>query len=188
VSYGGGGGPALARPGEVIITPYSYQSLGVALRTMAQTDPAAAAWPAANLVIFVPFWVPEAVTMTKMFYGIGASGTANLDMGIYAEDGTRLVSSGSVAASGSTTTQVIDITDTTLARGRYYMAMEADTVTTFTAFSKAPAVGICQALGLLEQASVAIPLSTNASPATFAKYTRAYIPFVGVQGYRTVGP
>lgn len=177
----------LARPGEVIITPASYQSLGTALFRMNQAGASATAWPAAGLVIFVPFWIPEPVTFYKMFVAVAVS-AGNFDAGIYAEDQTRLVSIGTTAAAGTNDTQVFDITDTTLARGRYYMAIVADTVTTLTVRAKLPAAGIAQSLGLLEQASVTLPLSTGASPATFAKYTRAYIPLFGVQSYRTLGP
>lgn len=179
--------PALARPGEVTITPWSYQCLGPALNANALVTPGAAAWPTASTVIFVPFWIPEPVTFTKMFMNIGAA-AGNVDAGIYSEDGTRNISIGTTAAAGSSTLQVFDITDTTLARGRYYMALVADTVTTLTIFRTNPAAGVCQALGLLQQAGVTLPLSTNASPATFAKYTQAYIPQFGVQGYRTLGP
>lgn len=179
--------PGTYRPGGIVLTPWSHQSIGTSLFTTAQIAIAAAAWPAANLVIYVPFGVPEPVTITKVFYGIGAA-AGNIDMGIYQPDGTRLVSLGTTAAAGASTIQVGDIVDTTLARGVYYFALVADTVTTLTIQSRNPAAGIAQSLGLLEQASVTLPLSTNANPATFAKYTRAYVPLVGVQGYRTVGP
>ena len=154
---------------------------------MAQTTVAVAAWPAAGLVIFYPFGIPEAMTVTKLLYGVGGA-NGNVDAGIYLPNGTLVVSAGTTAAAGSANVTALDITDTVLARGVYYMAFVCDTVTTLTIYSKAPAVGIGQSLGLLEQASVTLPLATHASPATFAKYTRAYVPYVGLQGYRTVGP
>lgn len=175
------------RPGEVILDPWSYQSLGLVLQRMNTAGPLAVAWPAAGLVIFVPFWVPEPVTITKLFMGVGAA-AGNLDCGIYAEDQTRLVSAGTTAAAGTIDLQVFDIADTTLARGRYYMAGVASTVTTLTLMASVPLQGICQSLGLLEQAGITLPLSTGASPATFAKYTRAYMPLIGAQGYRSIGP
>ena len=176
------------RPGEITITPWSYQSLGVALFAAGTPLPSgAAAWPAAGAVIFVPFGVPEPVTITKLFYGIGAA-AGNIDMGVYDASGNLLVSAGTTAASGSTTLQVVDVTDTTIARGQYYLALVADTVTTLTIARAAPAAGLAQSLGLLEQDSVTLPLSTGASPATFAKYTRAYVPVIGCQGYRALGP
>lgn len=175
------------RPGEITINPWSMQSLGVPLYTIGQGAIGAAVWPAAGVVIFVPFRVPEPIVCTEMFWGVGAA-SGNLDCGIYKEDGTRLVSAGSTAAAGSSTIQVVAIASTTLARGRYYMALVADTGATLTVYRAAPVAGIAQSYGLLEQTSVTLPLSTNANPAVFAKYTRAYVPFVGIQGYRTVGP
>lgn len=185
-----GGGAPLAPPGQIVILPLSAQSIGPLLWTMGQvtsSTPGAAAWPASGLVIYIPFWVPEPMLVTKMMWVNGAN-AGNVDLGIYAEDGTLLVSSGSIAPAGGAIVQVTDVADTLLARGRYYMAMVADTVTTLTLGRYAPAAGLCQAMGLLEQASVTLPLSTGASPATFAKYTRAYVPMFGLQGYRTLGP
>lgn len=179
--------PALYRPGEITITPWSQQSIGTGLYQCALTGGGTSAWPAAGLVVYVPFTVPEPFTITKLVWGIGAA-AGNLDAGVYAEGGTLLVSAGSTAAAGTNAQQVVDVTDTTVARGRYYMALVADTVTTLTVYRAAPAAGIAQSFGLLEQASVTLPLSTGASPATFAQYTRAFIPYFGVQGYRTIGP
>ncbi len=177
--------PGLA--GSVVITPYHKQSIGTEMICSGQGSPGLAAWPAANLVIFVPFWIPEATTFTKMFWNNGAV-AGNVDVGIYGTDQTRLVSMGSTAVAGANATQIVDIADTTLARGRYYMAMVADTGTTLTLLRAAPILAVCQSFGLLQQASVTLPLSTNASPATFAKYAQAYVPHFGVQGYRTAGP
>lgn len=179
---------SLFAAGEVNINPWSWQSLGQSLYLLAQTGPSAGAWPASGLVIFVPFTVPEPVTITKVWWAKGAI-AGNVDAGIYATDGTLLVSAGTTAVSaGANQVQVVDITDTTLGAGTYYMAMCADTTTTLTIDRVSPAAGICQGLGLLEQAGVTLPLSTGASPATFAVYTRAFIPRFGLQGYRAVGP
>lgn len=174
------------RPGEVVVSPWSMQSIGVPMYTGGSLTIAAAAWPAIGLVIYVPFSVPEPVLVTKLWWGVGAA-AGNLDCGLYQEDGTLIVSTGTTAAAGSAAVQSVDITDTLLARGAYYMALVADTTTTLTIERSAPAAGILQSYGLLEQASVTLPLATNASPATFAKYTRAYVPLFGLQGYRTVG-
>ena len=182
--------PMLARPPELQITPWSYQSLGPQLRFCGQIANALSQnYVTANLVVYVPFWVPESVTFTKMFWVNGTAVAGNYDVGIYTTDGTRLVSMGSTAAAGISQIQTVNITDTTVARGTYYMAIVSDTSgTTQKILAALPAAGIPQALGLLQQASVTLPLSTNASPATFAKYTSAFVPLFGVQGYRTVGP
>lgn len=181
--------PVLGRPGDICITPWSYQSIGPQLTATSQVAPASNNYVTASLVVYIPFWIPETVTFTKMFWVNGSAVAGAYDVGIYATDGTRLVSSGSVSASGVSQVQATDITDTTCARGMYYMAILSDTSgITQKILAVVPSAGIPQSLGLLQQASVTIPLSTNASPATFAKYASAFIPLMGVQGYRTLGP
>jgi hypothetical protein len=177
--------PAKGRPGSVVINPWSYQSLGATLHPLDIQAGAAAAWPAAGLVIYVPFWVPEPMTVTNLYLFLGVA-AGNGDMGVYDESGNLLVSTGSTVLVVTAGGQQFDVPDTKIARGNYYMAAVVDTVTTLTCFRNAAAAGICQALGLLEQASVTLPLSSGASPATFAVYTRAYIPLIAVQGYRTL--
>jgi hypothetical protein len=180
--------PALCRPGEITITPWSYQSLGAALMGMGIVAAASNNFVTANLAVFVPFGVPEPVTITKMFWGNGAAVAGNLDAGIYATNGTRLVSTGSTAQASVSVTQTVDITDTMLARGVYYLALCSDTSgATQKLTANLPAAGIGQSLGLLQQAT-AFPLASNANPATFAKYVSAFIPMFGAQGYRTIGP
>ena len=180
--------PMLARPGEVTITPWSEHSLGLALMRMGQT-PTSAAWLAAGLVIYVPFRVAGPMVVTKLMLGIGSPNAGALcDIGIYDPNGNLLVSAGSTVPSVSVAMQVVDVADTVLARGTYYLAAVTDTIATLTIYRASPAAGIPQSLGLLEQASVTLPLSTGASPATFAKYTRASIPLVGLQAHRGIGP
>jgi len=178
-----------SRPPDMSITPYSYQSLGVPLRLCAQESPASQNYIGVGTVVYVPFWISESVTFTKMFWVNGAAVAGNLDVGIYGTDGTLLVSKGSTGQVGVSQLQAVDITDTTLYRGTYYMAIVSDTSgVTQKILAVLPSAGIPQSLGLLQQASVTLPLSTGASPATFAKYASAFIPMFGVQGYKTVGP
>ena len=180
--------PMLSRPGEVMSTPWSYQSLGVPLWSSGQVTLSSVNWVTANLAIFVPFRVPEAVTFTKLFWLLGSAVAGNIDAGIYDTAGVRLVSTGSTAVGSTSRPQAVDITDLTLARGTYYLALASDTAgATNKLIGVAPAAGILQALGLLQQAA-AFPLATNANPATFAAYSTANVPMVGAQGYRALGP
>lgn len=89
------------------------------------TAPAAAAWPAANLALFVPFRLAVPVTIYKMVIGAGTTATGNFDVGIYDSDGDRIVSSGTTGK-GASTEHVLDITDTQVGPGLYYLAMSAD--------------------------------------------------------------
>jgi hypothetical protein len=169
---------------QIVLGTMSIQSVGYGAQECNAGTVGGAAWPAANLVIYTPFWVAEPTTVTKVWWNVVAV-AGNIDLGIYDSAGTLLASAGTTVVAGANTLQTVDITDITLARGNYYFGMVADTVTTLSLGRVAPAAGICQALGLLEQTSVTLPLATNASPATFAKYTRAYIPDCGLLGFRT---
>jgi hypothetical protein len=175
----------LGRPGEITITPWSYQSLGVPLYAMGLVPPASQNFVTANLAVFVPFWVPDPVVIYQMGIGNGAAAAGNVDMGIYNEAGVKLVSAGSTAQSGTSVIQVVNVADTTLARGRYYLAAASDTSgATQKWLAVLPAAGICQSLGVLQMAA-AFALPANA---TFAKCVSAFIPLVVAQAYRTVGP
>lgn len=169
---------------RVVLSSLSLQSVGLEGIMVTGGGTGAAAWPAANLVIYVPFWLSEPLTVTKLWLAIGAP-AGTIDVGIYDSVGNLLVSAGSTTVTASAALQVMDVTDTTLNRGNYYFGTVASTVTTLTIERYTPAAGICQAFGLLEQTSAAPPLATNASPATFAKYTRANIPRVGLLANRT---
>lgn len=165
------------------------QSLGIELFGANINGPNSQNYIAANVGLFIPFVIPEATTFTKMFWCNGSAVTGNIDVGLFQEDGTLIVSIGSTAQSGTTNAQAVDITDTTLARGRYYLGMTSDTSSiSQKVYASLPPAGVLQAFGLVEDASCAPPLSTNANPATFVAYTRAFIPLFGAQGYRTLGP
>jgi hypothetical protein len=177
--------PSLNRPGVVMITPWSYQSLGDVLVAMSQGSPTSQNFVTANLAVFVPFSVPEPVMITKMFWGNGTAVAGNLDAGIYDEAGTRLVSTGTTAQAGVSSVQVANVTDTVLARGVYYLAFASDTSgITQKVLAALPAAGIPQSLGLLQMATAFVLPSS----VTYAKYASAFVPLVGCQGYRTVGP
>jgi hypothetical protein len=131
---------------------------------------AGAVYPAANTAIFVPIMVAE----QQIVYHLGVEVTTqsgNLDLGIYDEAGTRLVSAGStaVAAAG---VQSIDITDTTLTPGIFYLAMNCDNTT--AAFRRismdTPLERVC---GVQQQAVGALALPATA---TFATMAQTYIP------------
>ena len=80
------------------------------------------AWPVANLGLFMPITINEAVTIKRMFVNMtGTSG--NADVGIYDEDGKRLVSVGGFGVPTAGQTMSIDIADTLLEAGRYYLAV-----------------------------------------------------------------
>ena len=172
---------APGRSAPVVVGIFTLHSVGVELALSAQQGAGASAvWPAADRAIFVPFYLSERMTATKMFVANGAAVSGSLDLGIYDAAGTRLVSSGSTAQAGITTTQVVDITDTTLSPGTYYMAMAMDNITG-TTLRSAPSLIFHKSMGIAQQAS-AFPLPATA---TLAASASTYIPFMGVS-FRTV--
>lgn len=134
-----------------------------------------AAWPTANLALFIPLTLPSTFTVKQMFYTRGATGGGNIDIGIYSETGTRLVSTGSTATAGVAGITTIDVTDTTLARGRYYLAFAHDgTTATFRRYTTTAATWLAVAGGA--QMAAAFPLPTTV---TLALQTTNYIPEFG---------
>lgn len=177
------------RVGSIVIHPYSWQSgVGAASHAGAIAAPASATWPAANIGIFVPFVIPEPVTFTKMFWLNGSAAGGNWDVGIFDESGNLKVAAGTTVGSGNSLYQTVDITDTALSRGRWYMGICCDSITANRAFAAVPTAGILQGLGVVQDSACAPPLSTNANPATYAAMAQAFLPMFGAQGYRTVGP
>lgn len=152
------------------IHTYSEASLGVYAKNTTSLSVADRTW-VTNLSVLVPFCVDTPSVAKKMWYYGGGSASGNVDIGIYNESGTLLVSSGST--SHGAFGQNVDITDTTLAPGFYYMAIAKDGTTLLG--GSAPAVAVAEAIGVCNIASN-FPLA-NGTPAVASN---ALLPNVGV--------
>ena len=110
-----------------VITPLSWQSIGVNLAAGAVAAPASAAWTSANRAYYIPFIITEVCTVKNMFWSNGTTPAGNADVGIYLDAGSgpgaKVVTLGATATSGATRTQAGNITDTTLMPGRYYFGV-----------------------------------------------------------------
>jgi hypothetical protein len=145
-----------------------------------------AAWPAADLAIFIPFTTPDDITARRMFWRNGTDGTGTLDIGIYNASGTRLSSSGPTATSGSNTYQYVDIADVALSKNTvYYLAAVSSTAASGTFYRTASAYGTFDNgfpgfLGVLKQESVSS--STLPATATFAAWDNHadFVPVIGL--------
>lgn len=143
--------------------------------------PASAAFPASNDAIFIPVYLQNTVLIQRLFSINGATASGNIDVGIYSEDGARIVSSGSTAQAGTSSPQFYNITDVTLGPGRYYLAVAMNN-TTGTLFRASTGITKLQALGMAKQATAfALPDS-----ATFATVTAAYFPLIGAEIVRVL--
>lgn len=81
---------------------------------------------------FFPILVPVTCVARRLWWANGSTVSAsyNIDVGIYRDNGykpgTRLVSAGSTAQGTASQVQFVDITDTTLPPGLYWLAISCD--------------------------------------------------------------
>lgn len=127
-------------------------------------------WPVANTAFYVPVWLPWTYPVRRVFWINGTSVTStNMDFGIYSADGERIYSTGSTAASGTSATQYVDVTDFTLGPGRYYFALadSSGTANRGGQGSTAFTVARVRMSGVLQEAS-ALPLPASMTPSAVA--------------------
>lgn len=169
------------RPTGLTVTSCSHEA-GIQTRLFSASAPASTAWGTANLAIHVPVNIPVATTFTHAFLCNGATASGNIDIGVYDEAWNRVMSTGSVAQSGTSTLQIVDITDILLGPGRYYLALalSSGTGTTIAFASGTAAHGA--GLGYAQQAS-ALPLPATATPARFAQ---TFLPIFGLSRRATL--
>ena len=103
--------------------------------------------PAADMAVYSPVLVKRRCIVRRLFLSVlGAAG--NVDIGVYDALGTRLVSSGLTAAASDLT---VDVTDTVIGPGLYYLAFLGDTVTTLTVISQLSSAPFPAAAGIRAQ-------------------------------------
>jgi hypothetical protein len=139
--------------------------------------PASAGYPAANLAVYVPFWLEAPVTVYETWVETGTLTTSNAtEIGVYTTAGTRLFTTATTVATASDCVNSSGMTDYVLDCGSYYLAFGCDGTRNFIAGSMA--LGLYQSIGCMEQTGLtgaALPAT-----ATFAVYTRAYLPLFGL--------
>lgn len=135
---------------------------------------ATAVWGAANGAYYQPFTIDEHQTITQLAWFNGTAVSGNCDIGVYDWAGTRLVSIGSTAQSGTSTVQAVNIADTALSPGDYYLGMSMDNVTG-QVFRLSIHHSLCIAAGMKVQATGAFPLPATA---TFSDPTVSFNPVV----------
>ena len=162
-----------------VISPYHAYSIGAGCGSFGAA--ASGVWPAANRAFFIPFRLDRPVTVTVfgVYNGITV-GNGSVDVGIYSDDGPStstarlIISSRAVATSGASAIQTLDIPDTPLGAGRFYIAivMSSASDTVFRVGlnnTHARAVGVCQMAS-----AYPLPLS-----ATLAAAASTFLPMVG---------
>ena len=88
------------------------------------------AWTVANAGYFYPFRLTARATVYQLLFFVGGTSSGNIDMAIYDSQKNRIVSAGSTAMSATVNTvQELNITDTVLAPGDYFLAVAVDNET-----------------------------------------------------------
>jgi hypothetical protein len=162
-----------------VITPWSMESITPKMSTSTSISsgaPATLAYPAANLAIYVPFYLTVPIIFKTAGWHNGSVVSGNIDVAIYGAKGTRIVSTGSTAQSGTTTSQQVTLASPIqLGAGLYFLAIAVDNTTTQLFAMGFGGLGFCQGSGMFQQAS-AFPLPATA---TFAIPTQDYLPKFG---------
>lgn len=128
----------------------------------------------ASLAMFIPVIVRNQITVYQLGWSNGATVSGNVDVGIYDRNQNRLVSAGSTAQAGTSALQIVDVADTVLAPGLYYLAMAMDNGTGLVARGSFTNAQWPRACGVTNQASAfALP-----STAAWGAPTSALVPYI----------
>jgi hypothetical protein len=167
------------RPTPIIIGTVQQETIGVDIRAITQSFPNTNNYPTANTAMFIPFGIAESIIAVKLWVHNGTAVAGNIDLGIYRPDGSQVVAKGSTAQAGTSTIQELDITDTPLVPGRYYLAINSDTSgATQKVWSYTLTVaGLAGAMGVLQAALGHVGLDASV---TFATCTQTLIPLIGL--------
>lgn len=139
----------------------------------------ATGWPTANLAIYVPFTVDEAITLLRLFWLNGTAVSGNVDIGVYDDTLTRLVSAGSTAQASTSVLQFANVADTALTAGRYYLGLALDNTTGRIGrlTSGLITAEVLRAVGQFQQGT-AFVLPATATPAANAQ---TFVPAMGLE-------
>lgn len=123
----------------------------------------AAQWATANRIIYVPVRFPRRLLVRQLGWQASSVAAGNCDVGIYDFAGTRLVSTGSQTNTVGATARVIDVTDTWVGPGLFYLALNNDTTTdTFSCANLTSATNAAVS-GLLTEAAGSVTLPATAT-------------------------
>jgi len=176
--------PSNPQPFSPILTPCHEDSTGDTYQITVLGDAASASWTVANKALFYPFRLSSFAVAYQMLWWVGASSAGNIDVGIYAGDGkTRIVSAGSTAMSATVNTiQELNITDTVLPPGDYYLAGACDSTsgTCFRATSAADE-NVLASQPIYEQTGLTAAALPAAATPVYTTDTAASVWVIGVQ-------
>lgn len=151
--------PRLIRQGRVI-TCNDPDLFGCATLIADTASTASSGWHVANKPIGIPFVLNDAVVVTHLGWRSGSSVGSNHDIGIYDENWKRICSAGSTAGAGAAQAwQFVDITDTPISPGRYWLVKVLDSTAVNRIRNTGPtSINLMGVMGVTESATDSFPL------------------------------
>lgn len=170
--------PSFAPAGQQSYTTFTVDSLDrLRISPMLNGTLASTAYPAANLAIYIPFWLERPVTVFETWVESGTLTTSNAtEIGVYDVTGSRLFTTATTVAVASDVVNSSGMTDYVLDRGHYYLAFACDGTRNFLVSTIAAT--IFESYGVLEQTG--LTGANLPSSMTGVAYTRAYMPMFGL--------
>lgn len=132
-------------------------------------------WPSANRILYVPVRILEDCTVLRVYWVNGGSVTGNVNAGLYSQAGTKQFETGSTAQSGTNQAQFVNITDTPVTAGFYYLALQHSSTGQIT--RGAPNLYDLRARGMMEEDAASFALPSTMTPENLSV---AYHPSFGL--------
>ena len=158
--------PGLAGTIPPMVSVFNSQ-IGWASEAVTVSAPASAAYHSASGACYYPVQLAAPCIVRRVWWANGAtvSGGATIEVGVYADSGygpgTKIIS-GSATQGTASEVQFVDVTDTALTPGVYWIAVTSDSATDTTLFRSDISTGYDAAF-MFEEAS-ASPLPATATP------------------------
>lgn len=159
-------------PPHPVVGPHTDEGLGLDLNIFGGILNTSAAWPTANKAFFYPFLVEESgFTIAQLGWVNGTAVSGNVDAGVYDLNGNRKISTGSTAQSGTTAIQLVDVADTGIDPGIYFIALVLDNTTGTVHRTSNPTNALWhRTMGCFE-AATSFPLPSSVSKTAIATNT-----------------
>lgn len=159
--------PGYAEPVPPMVNAWTF-GWGTTDEAVAGAVPASATWESANRAVYYPIWVPTPCVARRVYWANGATttGGATIEVGLYSTSGYKpgaKVVSGSATQGTASEVQFVDITDTTLTPGLWWLAVTASSTTNTTLFRGQFGSASMDELFRFDEAS-ANPLPSTATP------------------------
>lgn len=151
-----------------------YLSIGPLAENLAEWQaigvggPTSTVWPAANLALYYPVYLEAPLTLNQFAWYNGSAVAGTVDMGIFDELGNKIASTGATAQAGTTAPQAVTITGgLTVGPGQYWLGMlcSSGTAQINRLTMSGSLTGICEAMGVVQQAVGAATLPATFTPA-----------------------